>query len=613
MINNNQHNNFRNLNKNTTHSYYLIFLIIVLLSLGIFFRFANLEDKVFWVDEVATITRVAGYTKSEMINDLLSKQIVDVDTLLGYQRLTEVKSFIDTWNTLLKSPEHAPLYFLVTRLWIQFKGDSITNLRSLSIIFSLFIFPSLYWLGQELFKNKTVPWIAVILMSVSPFFVTYAQEARPYSLWTVTILIMSASLLRAIRVNSWQAWAGYIISSVLGFYTSLLSLLIAIAQGIYLFLLNKQLKPKVIKNYLLSLSISLIFFAPWLLVITHNLQPLQDNTTWMRGNNLDIATVIAVWIGSILLIFGDLPVDPNTNPIQIAVILAGSIILLAGSFLLASGWSNFKKRSQTLTCYFSIFIISLIAASLLLAKESLSIYTYLNPVAIIGIIVALLILILATYSLYFLIANSPQTKWLFIISLILSILVPLFILDLINQGQSSATPRYLIPLQIGIQLAVAYTLANHLESNNFLSVKTKTVWKAIALTILTVGIVSCILNLHKSPIYQKNRNIHNIAIAKTINRAHSPLILSEPGDIMDSLSLSHYLAPQVKFKLISSSENWLAYAEDFSDTFLFKPSAELKQKLQKNPKIKLQLAYQPELFSSSDIFIELFAIIENNI
>ncbi len=613
MINNNQNNNFHNLNKSSTYNYYLIFLIIVLLLLGIFFRFANLEEKVFWVDEVATITRVAGYTKSEIINDLLSKQIVDVDTLLGYQKLNEAKSFIDTWNALLKSPEHAPLYFLATRLWVQFKGDSITDLRSLSTIFSLFIFPCLYWLGQELFKNKTVPWIAVILMSVSPFFVTYAQEARPYSLWTVAILIMSASLLRAVRVNSWQAWAGYIISLVLGFYTSLLSLLIAIAQGIYLFLLDKQLKSKITKNYLLSSGIALVFFAPWLLVIIQNLQPLQDNTTWMRGNNLDIATVIAVWIGSILLIFGDLPVDPNTKAIQIAIILACSIILLAGSFILASGWSNFSKRSQTLICYSSIFIISLIAASLFLTKASLSIYTYLNPVAIIGIVVALLILILATYSLYFLIANSSPTKWLFIISLILSILVPLFILDLINQGQSSATPRYLIPLQIGIQLAVAYTLANHLESNNLSSVKTKTVGKAIALIILTVGIVSCILNLHKSPIYQKNRNIHNIAIAKTINHSHSPLILSEPGDIMDSLSLSHYLAPQVKFKLISSSENWLAYAEDFSDTFLFKPSAELKQKLQKNPKLKLQSAYQPELFSSSDIFIELFAIIKNHI
>lgn len=40
------------------------------------------------------------------------------------------------------------------------------------------------------------------LIAVSPFHVLYAQEAREYSLWTVTILLSSAALLRAMRVKT---------------------------------------------------------------------------------------------------------------------------------------------------------------------------------------------------------------------------------------------------------------------------------------------------------------------------------------------------------------------------------------------------------------------------
>ena len=41
--------------------------MIVILVLGIFFRFANLEKKVYWIDEGYTSLRISGYTESEFI------------------------------------------------------------------------------------------------------------------------------------------------------------------------------------------------------------------------------------------------------------------------------------------------------------------------------------------------------------------------------------------------------------------------------------------------------------------------------------------------------------------------------------------------------------------
>ena len=168
------------------NKYHIILLLVLLL--GCCFRFANLDSKIFWVDEVSTAVRVSGYTVPQ-VNNALSKQgIVNFNDLLVYQTVTADKTFIDSWNAFTKSPEHAPLYFVLTRVWTQIWGSSITAIRSLAVVFSLLVFPALYWLCQELFNRVFISKMAVILMSVSPFFVAYAQEARPYSLWTVTIL-----------------------------------------------------------------------------------------------------------------------------------------------------------------------------------------------------------------------------------------------------------------------------------------------------------------------------------------------------------------------------------------------------------------------------------------
>ena len=221
-----------------------VILLITVLSLGIFVRFANLGYKVFWVDEVSTAVRVSGYTIPEVTNDLIQQGIVDRHILYSYQTVDSAKTFQDSFNALTQSPEHAPLYFVLTRLWMQWWGNSIVAIRSLSVCLSLLVFPCLYWLCKELFNQPLVSQLAVMFMSVSPFYAAYAQEARPYSLWTVTILLISASFLRAIRLNSKPSWLFYSFCLTISFYTSLFSIYIAFFQGIYLLFIQRQRKLK---------------------------------------------------------------------------------------------------------------------------------------------------------------------------------------------------------------------------------------------------------------------------------------------------------------------------------------------------------------------------------
>ncbi|MEY4518492.1 MAG: hypothetical protein RLZZ499_1091, partial [Cyanobacteriota bacterium] len=536
---------------------------------------------------VATAVRVSGYTIAEVTSDLLKQDLVERDTFLFYQTVTS-RTLRDSLNALTKSPEHAPLYFLLTRFWLQCWGNSLASIRSLSVCFSLLILPSLYWLCQELFNCSQISWLSVGMMSISPFYVAYAQEARPYSLWTVTILLMSASFLRTIRLNSKPAWFLYCLCLVVGYYTSLFSIYIALFQGLYLLFKISKKKLTIIKNFLISIIISFLAFTPWILVIINHLDLLQDNTSWMRGN-FNLADIIAVYIGTNLLIFGDLPLSSNTNPIQIAVALVVIVISLLTVIKFYSRWQN-RLLKFSLLLVISSFIF-------LLTK-----YIYLDWTTIIGALVAIGILSLSAYSLYYLIVQTNRDRWLYIICLMLSLPLPLLVADIINQGQSSTAPRYLIPLQLGILIAVAYTVASKLDSQQ------PKFWRLIVIAFILLGIFSNVRNLNLSPFYQKGRNINNPAIAKIINQSSSALVIVESSEAMDAISLAYSLAPEVKYKVMATDENLTLYLDKFEPVFLLKPSKELQQRLNRDPQIKLHQVYKSRVFSANEFPLNLWSL-----
>ncbi|MGD1920045.1 MAG: glycosyltransferase family 39 protein [Pleurocapsa sp.] len=550
---------------------------------------ANLESKIFWVDEIATAVRVSGYTIKEVTNSLINQNILGFDDLLIYQNVTLNKTFFDTWNALIKSPEHAPLYFILTRFWMQIWGSSIAVMRSLSAVLGLLVFPALYWLCQELFDKRFISKIAVILISVSPFYVTYAQEARPYSLWTITILLLGASLLRAIRINDRKSWILYSISLILGLYTSLFCVYIAFFQGIYILLAPIKNKRKIIQQYLLFSFVSFIAFIPWILIIINHLSLLQENTSWMRGN-FNLAEIIAVFIGTVLLIFGDLPISQESDPVQSAI----ALIVISLSYLIILISSRYiQKRLTKLILFFAV------SSNIIILFN----YIYLDYVSIIGGLVALIILSLSSYSLYYLIIQTNCDRFSFILCLIISLPLPLLIIDIINQGQGSTAPRYLIPLQLGIQIAVAYTIANKLMSS-----QKPLLWRCIIIGFLILGIFSCIRNFNLSPFYQKGRNINNPAIATIINQSNSPLVIVESAEAMDALSLAYSLSSQTKYKVTDTDKNVIKYLNNFQNIFVLKPSKNFQNRLQQNSKINLQQVYKSHLFSVDEIPLDLWQI-----
>ncbi|MBD2776419.1 glycosyltransferase family 39 protein [Iningainema tapete] len=378
------------------------FLAIAVIIIGIFFRFVNLDKKVYWFDETYTSLRTSGYTMSEVVG-LCNGNATSIEDLQKYQHPAPGKTLTDTIKSLaVEDPQHPPLYYLMTRFWVQNFGSSVAVIRSLSAVISLLAFPCIYWLCVELFKSSLIGWVAVMLLAVSPFHVLYAQEAREYSLWIVTILLSSATVLRSMRINTKLSWGMYTVTVALGLYTFLFSGFVTIAHGIYIITYEKFRFSKKVIAYLGASLLGALAFLPWVLVVITHSEQFKNTISW-TDKKISLFKLIMIWGINLSHFFIDL------------------------------GYELFHKNNN--------FVWKII----------------------IGVSI-LLSLILVGYSIYFLCRNTPKQIWLFVLTLIGVTALPLIIPDVILGGVRSQSPRYLIPAYLGIQLAVAYCLATKMSS-----------------------------------------------------------------------------------------------------------------------------------------------------
>jgi len=462
-------------------------LVVVLLLLGVFFRFANIDKKYYWYDEAFTSLRISGYTQTEVLHEISSGQLLAPKDLMKYQRPNATKNFGDTVKSLaIEEPQLPPLYFLGVKCWAKLFGDSPTATRSFSVWMSLLAFPGLYWLCRELFGSPTVAWIALGLLAVSPLHVLYAQEARPYCLWPALILLSCASLLRAMRLQTKLSWSIYAVANILGFYTHLFSLLVALGHGIYLVGTQGLTLNKKVVSYLIASAISLLAFLPWVVILLVNKRAAVVATSWaeLESNRLSL---VKNWLGNIGRVFLDLGLSSNAR---------------------------------------SIYLIALVAATLIL-------------VAIVG------------YAVYFLCSETSKQVWLFVVTVMGVTALAVVLPDVILGGIRSTKARYLFPTYLGMQIAVAYLLASKIRSRGVPTWK-RQVWKVLTLVLLTRGVLSNSVISQAETWWTKEWGRENPAIARRIDRAPQPLVVSDISEVClgNILSMSHLLEPKVRLQLV---------------------------------------------------------------
>lgn len=515
---------------------HLQFLLITVLVLGIFFRFVNLERKVYWIDEVHTSLRISGYKKLEFAEGAPIDRILKIEDLQEFQRLSSEKDWGDTFNALAGNAEHTPLYYVMARLGMQWFGSSVIVTRGLAALISLLVFPCIYWLCLELFKCPLVGWMAMALIAVSPIHMLYAQEAREYSLWTVAILLASVLLLRAMRLNTKFSWGMYAATVALGLYSHMLSALVFVGHGIYVFTIERCRFTKAFIAYISASLAGFITFAPWIFLYFINSSTVGEWTL----QKLSFLTLFKRWLINLISIFFDIQVGYNNQLFDIE----------EGNDVVQFGYGDSS--------------------------------TYIIP----------LFVILIVYSIYFICKKSRRPVWLFILTLIGTSTISLVLPDIVSGGQRSTIGRYLIPCYLGIQIAVAYLLTTQIT---VISVTAKhwqqKFWQLVIIALFSAGILACAVSSQAETWWNKYSSYYNPQVAQIINQTTQPLVISSQKRVSRITSLSYELEPKVRLLLVDGTKI-PNITDGFSDVFLFRPSEELQSKLEKDQANKLQIVHR---------------------
>ncbi|MEO0394694.1 MAG: hypothetical protein AAF243_01755 [Cyanobacteria bacterium P01_A01_bin.137] len=269
-------------------------LFVVCLLVGIGLRCTNAAHKVYWHDEVFTTIRVLGYSGSTIEEQVLAKNLVSAADLQAFQQFPEIRRWSDTWAALASHPEHPPLFYLLERLWVGVFAPSVTSFRALAVVFGLGLLPLTYWMGQQLWQDRWASLIATCLMALSPVQLLYAQEAREYSLWACVILLANGCLLGAMRVSGryssdavvvrspqemmLRRWGLYSVGLALMLYTTLLSVLVVVAHGLYVLVSGSR---QHWQRWAMALGGAVLLFAPWLFIVLNNYGKLDSVTEWI--------------------------------------------------------------------------------------------------------------------------------------------------------------------------------------------------------------------------------------------------------------------------------------------------------------------------------------------
>lgn len=510
----------------------LRFSILFLLCLGVSFRLGNLGSKFFWHDEVYTLIRVAGYHYWEIVQQLFSGEVVGVEDLQKFQRLSSERNVLSTVESLATSePQITPLYYVIAYYWVLWFGNSITAIRSLSAIISLFVFPCTYWLCIQLFKSPLAGWITIMLIAISPFNLLFAQEARFYSLWIVTVLLSSNCLLRATHKPTKLNWGLYSASLAVALYTNLLSGLVLVSHGLYLFFTKQLQWSKALKPYLLSSLFGFCLFIPWILILRKNFGVASDATAHTTIS-IPLDQLVRIWLTNLSRVFIDVNLDPT-------------------------------------------FTTSLIDNRLVV--KALLIF----------------VLIFTLYSIHFLIHAGSREACFFILCLIITTSIPLVSLDLVWGGVRSATYRYLIPAHIGIQLAMSYLLSSKLISTSSVSKKK---WHIILTVFILMGLASCFLSFKSATWWNKfSDSLIKVPEIVNRSKLPLIISSIPPGSNMGELiALSYLLNKETKFQLFYNYSSEARFdkvesvAAKFSDLFLFNPSPQLRLSMETRQKCRLK-------------------------
>ena len=166
-----------------------------------------------------------------MLNLYLLIIITTIGALLRFYKLghpslgnDEASSVLDAQGRLY-NVSHPPLSYVILRIVIETLGTNEFTIRLPSCLFGIATIPLIYFFGKQLFSEKE-GLMASFLISVSPWHISWSQEARMYTELTVFILLALYFFYQTTYKETATPYVFSAIFTALAFYTHYSAILI---------------------------------------------------------------------------------------------------------------------------------------------------------------------------------------------------------------------------------------------------------------------------------------------------------------------------------------------------------------------------------------------------
>jgi uncharacterized membrane protein len=174
--------------------------LVLLMLVGLALRCINLEGKSLWSDELATIATTTGHLVDPAAWTYVGGQFdpAHPSTAGAYlQQFTQYAPLCplsQVWS-VLKTNVHPPLFFSLMHYWVGLTGIAAQTLRLPAVLFSTLCIPALYRVVRRV-HPRSLALATAGVFALSGYQVAHAQDARPYSLATLALLILAWQFIR---------------------------------------------------------------------------------------------------------------------------------------------------------------------------------------------------------------------------------------------------------------------------------------------------------------------------------------------------------------------------------------------------------------------------------
>jgi len=221
-----------------------IYLLILIILLGTFLRFYNLDSESFWLDEGEPALTVKKYNALQILNNVREKGSI----------LPEYYSYdVDL-----------PAYAIILNGWVKIFGISDFSFRAFSAIMGILALIAVFYLARYLFDNN-VALLATFLASINLTLIWYSQEVRQYNYLLFLSLLSIIFLLKLLKENKTRYIIGLLFVNAFIIYSHFPWIIFIGFEGVYaLYIIyNDYVKKNILhKKIIIAFLIIGILYMP---------------------------------------------------------------------------------------------------------------------------------------------------------------------------------------------------------------------------------------------------------------------------------------------------------------------------------------------------------------